>query len=72
MAAKWKLTASVTCPPYPQHSSENVSSVDHLVHMTWNALAHAFEGRIARCERNATVVLEDDLLPAHDLMEYMS
>ena len=42
--------------------------------MTWNALAHAFEGRAppAPCEQNATMVLEDDLLPAHDLMEYMS
>ena len=57
-----------------QHASGDASNVDHLVHMTWNALAHAFEGRAppAPCEHNATVVLEDDLLPAHDLMEYMS
>jgi hypothetical protein len=42
--------------------------------MTWNALAHAFEGRAPPdpCERNVTVMLEDDLMPTHDLMEYMS
>ncbi len=57
-----------------QHASGNVSSVDHLVHMTWNALAYAFhEQKLAtQCKCNATVVLEDDLLPAHDLMEFMS
>ena len=56
------------------HASGGASSVDHLVHMTWNALAHAFEGRAPpdTCERNATLMLEDDLLPTHDLIAYMS
>jgi hypothetical protein len=51
--------------------SRALSPTDRLMHMTWNALAHAFEGAgPAGCASNTTVVLEDDLLPAPDLMAY--
>ena len=60
-----------------KHGSGNLTSVDRLAHMVWNAVAHAFDGRAAagsdsaRCDRDATVVLEDDLLPAPDFIAYM-
>ncbi|EKX34535.1 hypothetical protein GUITHDRAFT_147147 [Guillardia theta CCMP2712] len=46
---------------------------DRLVHMTWNALAYAFDSPStpSECSRNATVVLEDDLLPADDLLSFL-
>ena len=58
------------------NGSGNLTSVDRLVHMTWNAVAHAFDGPAAgpdftSCEPDATVVLEDDLLPAPDFIAYM-
>ncbi|EKX55242.1 hypothetical protein GUITHDRAFT_99024 [Guillardia theta CCMP2712] len=50
----------------------DLTPTDRLVHATWNALAYAFDDDPAggACSPNATVILEDDLLPTHDAIEY--
>jgi hypothetical protein len=55
-----------------QHQSNAVSGDDRLVHIVWNSVVHGFYGNAIPtvCSRNATVVLEDDLLPAFDMMQY--
>ncbi len=58
-----------------EHESARLSPTDRLVHATWNALAHAFlasrRTAAAGCTVDAAAVLEDDLLPAPDLVAFL-